>query len=69
MKSGVYCIKNDINDKVYVGKAKNLANRWERHKSKLLKNNHDNIYLQQDFNEYGIEAFTFFSIRICSRAD
>lgn len=59
MKSGIYCIKNDINDKVYVGKAKNLANRWEQHKSKLLKNNHDNIFLQQDFNEYGIDAFTF----------
>ena len=59
MKSGIYCIKNDVNDKVYVGKAKNLANRWEQHKSKLLKNNHDNIFLQQDFNEYGIDAFTF----------
>lgn len=59
MKSGIYCIKNDINNKVYVGKAKNLSNRWEQHKSKLLKNNHDNIFLQQDFNEYGIDAFTF----------
>lgn len=59
MKAGIYCIKNDINGKVYVGKAKNLSNRWEQHKSKLLKDNHDNALLQQDFNEYGIDAFTF----------
>ena len=55
MIAGIYC----INDKVYVGKTKSLNNRWEQHKFKLLKNNHDNIFLQQDFNEYGIDAFTF----------
>lgn len=59
MKSGIYCIKNDINNKVYVGKAKKLENRWEQHKNKLLDNKHDNIYLQEDFNKYGIESFTF----------
>lgn len=59
MSAGIYCIKNDVNKKVYVGKAKNLENRWEQHKTKLLNNNHDNIFLQQDFNDYGLDSFTY----------
>ncbi|AVH86064.1 hypothetical protein F1_0237 [Escherichia phage vB_EcoM_F1] len=31
MKSGIYQIKNTLNNKVYVGSAKDFEKRWKRH--------------------------------------
>lgn len=30
-KSGIYCIRNIINNKVYIGKSKNIYNRITQH--------------------------------------
>ena len=59
MSAGIYQIKNDINGKIYVGKAKNLASRWKQHKDDLAKGEHANKYLQIDYDEMGIDAFTY----------
>jgi excinuclease UvrABC nuclease subunit len=40
-KCGIYCIKNKINSKVYVGKAKNIYNRIQRHIYNLRKKSKD----------------------------
>lgn len=35
---GIYIIKNNINNKVYIGLSKNLNNRIKQHKNRLLNN-------------------------------
>lgn len=53
--SGIYCIKNTINDKIYVGSAKKLNYRLWNHKHNLIKNKHANNILQNFVNKYGID--------------
>lgn len=57
--SGVYVIKNNMNQKCYVGSTKNIRQRLSTHKSMLMNGTHHNVRLQEDYNKYGIEAFTF----------
>ena len=47
--SGIYCIKNTINDKIYIGSAQKLNYRLWNHRHKLAKNIHANKYLQKIF--------------------
>jgi len=60
---GIYCIKNNINGKVYIGQSKNIIKRFSEHKSskgsRLLKNS---------FKKYGIENFTFDIILECEES-
>ena len=46
MKSGIYIIRNLINNKVYVGKSKNVKQRKNAHFSALKLNKHNNQHLQ-----------------------
>ncbi len=57
--SGIYVIRNLINNKIYIGSAINLNNRWFSHRNKLNNNNHVNRHLQSSFNKYGIDNFIF----------
>ena len=57
--SGIYYIKNKINNKVYVGMSINLKKRFNRHLNLLKRNSHFNANLQEDFNIYGIDSFEF----------
>ena len=59
MKSGIYIIKNVKNDKKYIGSAINLNGRWNEHKSRLRKNKHPNLILQNVYNKHGIEILEF----------
>lgn len=63
--SGIYCIKNKINHKIYVGKTKNLYGRKYQHIEKLKNGKHVNKHLQFAFNKYGIENFVFEVIEFC----
>ena len=58
-ESGIYCIRNSINNKCYVGQSKNVKKRFIHHKSMLRKNEHNNPYLQNSWNKYGENNFTF----------
>ena len=62
MSSGIYCIENLINHKVYIGSASNLRCRWSRHIENLLNEVHDNIHLQSAWNKYGKNGFQFWII-------
>ena len=53
-KSGIYQIKNLVNEKIYVGSAINLYQRKCEHFSDLRKNIHDNPHLQSSYNKYGM---------------
>lgn len=55
----IYQIKNIINNKIYVGSSSNVSLRWNEHLETLYYKIHTNYKLQEDFNKYGISAFTF----------
>lgn len=66
MKTGIYCIKNNVTNKVYIGKAKSLSSRKSSHKWALRNNKHVNVYLQHSWNKYGEDSFCFIIIEYCS---
>lgn len=59
MKSGIYIITCLINNKVYIGRAKNWKNRIGQHKKDLESKRHPNYHLQNAYNKYGKENFNF----------
>jgi group I intron endonuclease len=59
MKSGIYLIKNTINNKVYVGSAVNIDRRWSQHKHYLKEGKHHSEHLQKAWDKYGEQNFTF----------
>ena len=57
--SGVYQIKNTINNKIYIGSSKDIERRWKEHKKQLNKENHHSYKLQRDWTEFGEDKFIF----------
>lgn len=62
---GVYKISNIINGKLYVGSSKDIYKRWHQHRRALDDNKHDNPYLQNAWNKYGMNNFKFEIIEEC----
>jgi len=50
MSTGIYCIRNVLNDKRYIGSSKNIETRWRVHKSRLRHNKHHSSHLQKSYN-------------------
>jgi len=67
--SGIYIIKNNIDDRVYVGSAVSLAHRKGTHFYQLKNNKHGNSHLQNFVNKYSINNLTFKVIEFCSIAE
>ena len=65
MKSGIYQIRNILNNKSYIGSAKNLKIREREHFLDLEKNQHSNKHLQNAFNKYGKKSFVFEILAKC----
>lgn len=57
--SGIYCITNTIDDRIYIGSCKNFRVRKQEHIRNLNKNTHNNIHLQRFVNKYGIDSLKF----------
>lgn len=66
---GIYCIKNVLNNKIYVGQSVNIAERFREHKSHLSNNCHGNEYLQNAWNKYGENNFIFEILEKCSKEE
>ena len=64
--TGIYMIQNSINNKIYIGKTKDLNKRWKRHKRYLKGNYHYNKNLQEEWNEYGEENFKYIILCECN---
>ena len=55
----IYQIKNITNGKIYIGSTNNINKRWNNHRCKLRKGEHENSYLQLAWKKYGEDAFEF----------
>lgn len=64
-KSGIYQIRNTLNNKVYIGGTLDLVERKGQHFRQLKENRHHSISLQNAYNKYGREAFVFEIIEKC----
>lgn len=59
-RSGIYCWINIIDNKIYIGRSKNLFRRFKSHFGTLLTfNNRNNIKLKNAVKKYGIKNFKF----------
>lgn len=56
---GIYKITNKVNNKIYIGESMDIDERWGKHKIDLQSNCHHSWKLQNDWNKYGEENFTF----------
>ncbi len=62
LSSGVYGILNLFNDKIYIGSAARIKNRFSWHYRALEIYKHHNILLQRAWVKYGSDNFIFFVI-------
>lgn len=54
---GVYKITNRVNGRVYIGSTSQFKVRWATHLRRLMRGDHVNPFLQNDFNKCGSDAF------------
>lgn len=66
---GIYVIENNINNKKYVGLSKDIKRRWSEHRRELENNIHHNKHLQQAWNKYSAEAFSFRVIYLAKESE
>lgn len=66
MEFFVYVIENKTNGKFYVGRTKNLTERFYTHKLFLRNNTHHCRYLQNAWNKHGEENFEIKVIEVFS---
>jgi group I intron endonuclease len=64
--SGIYRIQSKVHeDRIYIGSAVHVYERWYKHRQKLRKNKHENSKLQNHFNKYGFSDLTFNILLFC----
>lgn len=68
IEGGIYCIRNTKNEKVYVESTRNFKTMSGR---RLLLNmgSHTNKALQDDWKEYGTDAFEFKILEVLKKKD
>ncbi len=70
-ETGVYCILNRINGKVYVGSSskQSITKRWTGHRKALNAGTHSNRHLQSAWNKYGPLSFEWKVLVECPPED
>lgn len=66
MDSGIYRIRNKINDKSYIGQGVIISNRRQSHFGSLKRGKHKNNHLQNAYNKYGKSNFEWIPLFECS---
>ena len=64
-RSGIYGIRNNVNEKRYIGSSVNIAKRFYRHRKDLRQGKHHSRYLQRAWDKYGEGSFTFYVEEFC----
>jgi len=68
--SGIYKIESKIKpERVYIGSAVKIADRWSHHLGELKRNAHGNIKLQRHYNKYGESDLQFSILLGCLKED
>lgn len=67
MKTGIYKIKNDNNNKIYIGSSFDIEGRFLHHKYAMKAGTHFNKHIQFDFNKG--DSFSFEVIKECDSKD
>ena len=65
VKAGIYVIKNLINNKIYVGKSKNIYKRMHQHLYDVKtesRNNNENCHLLNSIKKYGLDNFDYYIV-------
>lgn len=61
--TGIYCIKNNINQKSYVGKSINIESRWQQH---IYSSKNGSQYpIHRALQKYGANNFSFSVLEEC----
>lgn len=63
-KSGIYCITNTIDNRIYIGSTQCFKRRFSEHLKSLSDNTHNNPHLQKFINKYGIDSIKFYIVEI-----
>ena len=63
--TGIYKITNSLNGKMYIGQTIDMGKRKKEHFKSLSSGIHFNKYLQNAFDKYGSDAFSFDVIEVC----
>lgn len=63
--SGIYCIINLVNGRIYIGSSNNVYKRIGQHSSALSGNRHKNPHLQNSYNKNGKDNFFSFILEEC----
>lgn len=67
---GIYKIQSGIYpERLYIGSAINIKDRWRRHLSCLKRDCHSNIKLQHHYNKYGESDLQFSILLGCNKED
>lgn len=64
-KSGIYRIKNIITGDCYVGSSVNIEKRLRDHQRLFRLGLHNNAYMQNSYNKYGVDAFVYNVLDYC----
>jgi len=68
--SGIYKIESKIKpNRVYIGSAVNIGQRWRNHLSELRLKKHINKKLQNHFNKYGLTDLSFTILLGCNKEE
>jgi group I intron endonuclease len=59
INSGVYQIRNIVNNKRYIGSTICIHDRWREHQRALKENRHHSLPLQRAWNKHGENFFVF----------
>lgn len=62
----MYCIRNLINDKRYIGSTNHVQKRFSQHRRRLETMSHSNYKLQASWNKHGSNCFVFEVLEVCS---
>jgi group I intron endonuclease len=67
--TGIYCIENKVNGKLYVGSSLDIEKRFRKHLADLKECKHHSRHLQRAWNEYTPVTFDFVILELSTRED